>query len=114
MDTNEINEMYKKLQNVKIYKEEFSKLSDEQKDIYFIFLYSYSAIRAYLKEKDDEFILNYIKNYGFLLEKISLFEAYELIEKLQNRSELLNVLEFIPNFNRVYLILNCNITNIFI
>ena len=97
MDTNEINEMYKKLQNVKIYKEEFSKLSDEQKDIYFIFLYSYSAIRAYLKEKDDEFILNYIKNYGFLLEKISLFEAYELMEKLQNRAELLNVLEFIPN-----------------
>ena len=88
--------IYNGLKTHSTYKETFNSLTDEQKDKYFIFLYWTSDVKEYLKNKDDEFILNYIKYYGHFLEKTTTFIVEKILLSLKDKKSLLTVIEYLP------------------
>lgn len=88
--------MYQKLHNSDLYKKTFKHLSQIEKDKYFIFLRSFTDVGVYVRKKDDSFILNYIKNNGYLLNRVSDIVKFELLEELKDKMLLLTVLEYLP------------------
>lgn len=97
MDIVDFDELiYNGLKTHSTYKETFNSLTDEQKDKYFIFLYWTSDVKEYLKNKDDEFILNYIKYYSHFLEKTTTFAIEKILLSLKNKKSLLTVIEYLP------------------
>ena len=88
--------MYEKLHNSDNYRLTFKNLTQEEKDKYFIFLESFIDRRNYMKSKGEQFVIDYIKNNGYLLCKLSDMSIQEMIEIISNKMSLLNILEYLP------------------
>lgn len=92
----ELNEeIIRNLQNSDTYRETFNNLTEEEKEEYFIYLYSSLEIYSYLKEKEDEFIINYINSHD--LTGVKVYTLQEMLGALKDKSLIFKIVDSLPN-----------------
>lgn len=89
------DEIIKGLKSYYTYEATFNNLTEEEKEKYFIYSDSIYYITNYLKTKGDQFIIEFINKND--LNGISSFIIFEIIECLNCKNLLLNIIDSLPN-----------------
>jgi len=96
-DINLNEEIIKNLHNSGTYRDTFNNLTEEEKEIYFIYAHSSYDVYSYLREKDDEFIINYLLNND--LSQINTYTIFEMLSALKDKSQMYKIIEILPTEN---------------
>lgn len=89
-------ELITALQNERTCREIFASLTQEEKDIYFIYLSYPFLVYSYLREKkDDKFIIDYLNSHN--LEDKNIYTIFEMLNSLNDKSLIVKVVDLLPS-----------------